>query len=170
MGCEGASERSYVRFLQTLADAQEANLHLRAELANGGDPLAVVECCAAVSKRLVRQYGRFHHSAVLLDSDKLGQSADRDNRIARVASEAGLTILWQDHDHEAYLLKHIPGQERRAVGRGRSMTELRRFWDSYEKPADALWLASRISLEDWRRMLDANDEHRAFFDHIGLYR
>jgi len=167
-GCEGASERSYVKFMQTLADRKGLHVHFRAEVIGGGDPLAVVEGAIAASRRLRRQIGNFDHEAILLDRDRLGESPQRDQRIESSARNANLTLIWQDLDHEAFLIRHIPGQETRQIGRGNSLAAIRQFWPEYEKPVDAIWLLDRISIEDWHRMIEANPALKAFFVRTGI--
>lgn len=167
-GCEGASERSYVKFLQTLLDREGGHFHFRAEVAGGGDPLAIIENAAKALRRLERQVGKFDGSAVFLDRDKLGVAPTRDAKINRLARAARIKILWQNQDHEAYLLRHIVGQENRIVGAGRSTEVLQAFWGDYVKPVDAIWLLERLTAADWRRMLSRNSEHRRFFEEIGV--
>jgi hypothetical protein len=112
LGCEGESERSYGTLLHRLVDEQ-ARLHIDSVLLNPGcgDPLSLVERACEFLVRAEKVYGAYTARAVLLDSDIIGQSPDRDRRIVPLAERANLILIWQKPCHESFLLHHVNGCE-----------------------------------------------------------
>lgn len=168
IGCEGASERSYIRWIQDLANERGLGLHLDAQIANGGDPLAIVQVSAKTLKKRQRAHGKYQASAVLLDSDRLGVSPQRDQQIASVAERSGLEVIWQEYDHEALLLRHFDGCRTLRPPRGQSQARLRQEWPQYSKPADATSLGERFQLSDLIEVFAVEPELRAFFARLGF--
>ena len=161
-GCEGASERGYVRWLQGLADQLGKRLAFDPHIVGGGDPLAIVEESVKRLDRQTQKYGRYAAAAILLDSDRVGLSPERDALIARTSRGAAI-LLYQRFDHEAVLLRHFPKCERLRPPRGKSHTRLLKEWPEYKKPADALTLSKKLDLHHLKRMLKVEAEFMNFF-------
>lgn len=162
IGCEGASERSYVRWLQERADDLGKSLTFDAHIVGGGDPLAVVKGSLKKLASQTRRFGRYKRAAVLLDSDRLGQAPARDALIPNTAKDIAV-LLYQEFDHEALLLRHFPRCERLRPPPGQSLNRLVRVWPDYRKPADALALSRRLVVDDLRRLLTVEPTFEAFF-------
>lgn len=156
-GCEGASERSYIRWLQARTDELGKNLALDPHIVGGGDPLAIVEQSVKKLRIETRKRGPYKAAAILLDSDRPGQSPERDALIPRACSSAAV-LLYQRFDHEAVLLRHFPKCERLRPPRGQSLNRLLQVWPDYKKPADALSLSKRLGIDDLGRMLKVEKE------------
>ena len=143
-GCEGVSERSYGQYLQLHADDLGLHLYLDTVIARGGSPLAVVDRCVnELHRRKIRQ-GRFRHRAILLDRDRLGESPGDLATITKLAQQHGLNVIWQNENHEAFLLRHFPDCQSLRPSGDRSETELRRRWPEYQKPMSARQLFTRL--------------------------
>ena len=106
-GCEGDSERSYVRWLQSRFDEAGLALHLDTFIGGGGDPLALVTKCVDECVRRQKLYGPFAARCILLDSDKLGITPGRDQKIRSVLKKGKVDAIYQVFDHEAFLLRHF---------------------------------------------------------------
>ncbi len=110
VGCEGESERGYAALLQRYAEIDDLLVHIDPVLLQpgGGDPCALVERALALLTQRERRHGDpYANSFVLLDTDKLGQTPQRDQRARQIAERAGLTLVWQEPCHEAMLLRHL---------------------------------------------------------------
>lgn len=168
VGCEGASERGYVRWLQEVANSAGLWLAFDAQLANGGDPLAVVEKSAKILKRRERSAGKFAAKAVLLDSDRVGDAPQRDQRIGALAAKHDFAIIWQEFDHEALLLRHLEGCDGLRPPRGRSDARLRQVWPGYVKPATGQDLARKLGHFELARALAVEPELAGFLGSLGF--
>lgn len=166
IGCEGSSERSYVRWVQETLDGTGNQIFFDTEIAGGGDPLAIVSASIKRMNRKIQQSGGFRARAILLDEDRRGVSPNRDAMAVALATKNDVDLLWQRWDHEAYLLRHIAGNETRHPAKGTSENELKKIWGDYEKPATALWLGKRIGLQDWIRALNHHPQKKAFFQKV----
>jgi hypothetical protein len=167
IGCEGASERSFVRWLQSEADKLGKIILFDPMIAGGGDPLAILIESIKHLKIREKSRGPYDARSVILDSDKIGISPSRDVQIAPLAERNGIKVLYQEYDHEAVLLRHFAGREtHRPPAGGVSTTRLRTCWPEYEKPADAMEISRRLSLADFLRFLSVEEDFRDFF---GVY-
>jgi hypothetical protein len=148
VGCEGESERAYTALLARLVEEERLAVHLDAVLLQpgGGDPLAIVERAAArVAERESRRGDPYERRFVILDDDKLGQTPQRDQRIAGVAADAGLQIIWQSPCHEAVLLRHLDGcTQLRPPTTAVAGQQLVAQWPAYHKAMPAARLAERL--------------------------
>lgn len=133
LGCEGESERGYGARIRQLLELQRQDVHLDVVLLRpgGGDPLTLVE---RAQRRLMnsrrRQEPPYVIRAVLLDADRLGESAERDARMRELAVHENITLIWQNPCHEALLLRHFPDcQALRPPTVAHAMEELRQGID-----------------------------------------
>jgi len=168
VGCEGDSERSYARWLQELSDVASARFQLDTFIAGGGDPLAIIEDCIKRYKKREREQGRFWRKVIILDSDRLGQNAQRDCQIGSRIGPANITLLYQEYEHEALLLRHFPRHQTRRPPAGQGLGALQRVWPEYRKPADALTLGKTLSHGHLCRMMRVEPSFRDFCEGIGL--
>jgi hypothetical protein len=147
VGCEGASERSYVKWIQDLAERRGLLIHLDTFVANGGDPLSIVEQSIKTMHRRQRVSGLYRSRFIFLDSDRIGETPNRDVKLRNLAQEANVSCVFQEWEHEALLLRHFDGYSTRKPPAGKSMQALKRVWKDYTKPADA---------QDLARLFDEN--------------
>jgi len=168
VGCEGASERSYVKWIQDMADGVGLRLHFDPQIAGGGDPLAVVEESISALRKRESLQGKFARKAVLLDKDRIGQSPGRDQRIGPLVARHGLVLIYQEWEHEALLLRHyLPSRNLRPPA-GASLPLLRVHWPNYSKPADALDLRRRLLLENLNTAISVEPDLRSFLHGLGF--
>ena len=170
VGCEGDSERSYARWLQRRADELGLALHFDPWVAGGGDPLAVVTNSIAKMRERSAKQGPYGAAGVLFDTDKLGNSRDRDVQIPRLARQARIALLAQSYEHEAVLLRHFAGCHTLRPPAGRSLDRLKRVWPEYKKPADSIELEEQIDLDGLRRMLRVEPHFDRFLGRLRFRR
>lgn len=168
VGCEGDSERSYSRWLQGLSDAVAPRFQLDTFIAGGGDPLAIVEACANRCAKREREQGRYWRRVIILDSDKLGQNPQRDQQISGITNRSAISLIFQEYEHEAVLLRHFPRHQSKRPPAGEGLPALLRVWPQYSKPADALTLGKVLTLTHLRRMMGVEADFRALCASIGL--
>jgi hypothetical protein len=170
VGCEGQSERAYSAWLQRLVEELKLPLFLDSILnvPGGGDPLYIVRARIAEMARREARHGRYERKAIILDHDtSLLYLAKREEAI-RFAAEANVTLIWQDPDHEALLLRHCEGCAAHRPPRGESIRRLRERWPGYQKPSDALALSRLFQLEHLRSACATERELARFLREIGF--
>lgn len=171
IGCEGASEVSYARFLQDLLREAGLSVHLVVqELGPGaGDPLARIELAvrrlADLRRTRIAPVDRF----VLLDADQAQRDQKRAERAQRIAADNDIVIVWQRPCFEAVLLRHLEGRAGHrppdTPGAGRA---LERDWPDYEKPMSRTDLARRLDLAAALRAAAVEPELGVMLRCIGL--
>jgi hypothetical protein len=166
LGCEGESETGYGRLLGRLAQELGLHIHIHAEplQPGAGDPLALVQKAIQRIGQLERQRATFAVKAVLLDIGSL----QKINAATQLATNSGIVLVWQDPDHEALLLRHLPGCAALRPPAGASLAALRQRWDGYEKPFPAQRLAQRIGLVQVKQAASVENELRNFLISIGM--
>lgn len=168
VGCEGRSERAYVRWLQERADQQGLRVHFDSFDTGGGDPLAVVEKSIREALRNERYKGRYRTKFVLLDEDRIGDCPARDQQINSLQAKHGIGLVFQKFDHEALLLRHFPNCENLKPSRGRSLKRLRREWPGYVKPAAFVDLNRLLDHASLERVLTVESRLREQLEKIGF--
>ena len=109
---------------------------------------------------------RFALKAVLID---FGVVAAVNEAAARLARDVGIDhLIWQDPDHEGFVLRHLPECQTRRPPRGRSLDALLREWPEYSKPMAAAQLAIRLELAHVHRACAVEAELQRFIQAIGL--
>lgn len=144
IGCEGASEASYCALLARLAEGPpRLHLHIEPHILQpgAGDPLELVKKAISTLRFEEKRRAVFAVKAIILDR---GQP-DKCAAATLLASKAGILLVWQDPDHEALLLRHLPNCQQKRPPRGASLAALQREWPSYFKALPMLELARRIS-------------------------
>jgi hypothetical protein len=137
VGCEGESERSYVKLLQGIADGQLLSLHLDAVVLQpgGGDPCAIVELALRKLNAKRRIRGNTYRAKIVLLDDERGNLPQRDARAIALAKEGDLQLFWQSPCHEAVLLRHLEHcTTLRPPTTALAQAALRERWPAYDKP------------------------------------
>jgi hypothetical protein len=168
VGCEGDSERAYARWLQTRLDANALHYHLNTYVADGGDPLSVVQKSARECRRRQGLYGKYFAKAVFLDTDKIGEFPARDDQIVGELRSTGMSAVYQIFDHEAFLLRHFEGQSGKRPGKSDGMAALRRVWPSYKKSMDARSISSTLSDASLRQAMSVEPDLKRLMDRLGF--
>jgi hypothetical protein len=164
------SELGYGALLDRLArDMPTVHIHVHSEILQpgAGDPLALVQRAAERTADIERRRVPFAAKAVLLDRG----SARKNAAAVRCAKQNGIDhVVWQEPDHEAFLLRHLPGCQDRRPPRGATLAALHREWPEYEKGMSAQALALRIDLDCVRAACAVENDLRQFLRRLGLLR
>ena len=108
LGSEGLSERNYGQYLRLIANNHSLPIHIDCNyVTGGGDPLKIVEESSKLMKRNSRNHGDYLVKAIMLDSDKLGRSIDRDNKIRQLISGSDIRLLYSSPNFEACSMEHF---------------------------------------------------------------
>ena len=147
VGCEGASEFSYVGFLQDLIEEAGLPVHLvKKDLGQGaGDPLARIEMAVGHLAHLKQTRIAPPERFVLLDFDQAESDPHRADRAMQLADGNNIVIVWQRPCFEAVLLRHLHGRTaHRPPDTHVSGQVLVREWLDYVKPMTRAALARRL--------------------------
>ena len=175
IGCEGESERSYVRLLQDLCDASDRGLavHLDSHIipSTGGNAERILLGAMALIGRNTARRDPYRSHFILLDSDvaveQRGESFLED--LSRRAMRAGIVLVWQRCCHEALLLHHLPGRERNTHHRSAdALRQLESVVPGYRKGWSADRLGRFITLEHVLRAAAVEPDLHALLLEIGL--
>ena len=169
LGSEGLSERNYGRYLQLIADYHNLPIHIDGDyVTGGGDPLKVVQESIKLKKRNSRNHGDYLVIAIMLDSDKLGRSLDRDNKIKSLVSGSDIKLLYSAPNFEAFLLRHFPGCESKRPPADTALTELKKIWPDYSKGINARSIYQELGEGGIVRACRVEDSLRDFLISIGF--
>ena len=169
LGSEGISERNYGQYLRMIASNHNLQIHIDCNyVTGGGDPLKVVQESIKLMKRHSRNHGDYLVKAVMLDSDKLGRSTDRDNKIKPLAADHDVKLLYSDPNFEAFLLRHFPGCESKRPSAEASLSELEKIWPAYLKGIDARSIYKQMGEDGLLRACTVEDSLRDFLTVIGF--
>jgi hypothetical protein len=168
LGCEGQSELGYATLLARIArELPDAHIHIDARVLQpgAGNAFALVTRAAQIIANEEERREPYAIRAVLLDVGEAQINA----AATTAATRHGIQhLIWQSPDHEALLLRHLPGCQQRRPPRGASLAALRREWADYEKGRSAQQLAARISLDGVRQACEVEADLRAFLAAIGI--
>lgn len=166
VGCEGASERSYVTFLKRLAKDAGLHVHLETRDLGGGDAKSALERARTEFKEYCKVTGRKTPGYVLLDTDRTGGQREA---IEASAQKDGLTIIWQDPCHEALLLRHFDGEEHRQPHDcAAAMHLLCQHWPTYQKNIPAVRIPQTLAIGNVRRAAGVTPRLLALLQEINL--
>lgn len=103
--------------------------------------------------------------AVLIDRG----TAQKNAAAAALAAENGIDhLIWQEPDHEGFLLRHLPGCAQHRPPPGASLAALRQHWPDYDKARSAQQLAVRLNIERVRAACAVEPELRSFLRALGM--
>jgi hypothetical protein len=153
--------------------ANEVGLHIHIDNVllrpGGGDPLGLIELAVKQLRRRTGQRGGYFAKAVLLDSDTLGRSQDRDERARKLARDHDLELIWQRPCHEGFLLRHLEGCEAlRPATAEQAGSSLELRWPDFYKAMPANRLQLRIDAASVQRAAKVENQLGAFLERIGF--
>ena len=167
IGCEGKSERAFVRFLTHLCQEAGLHLHLDARPGNGGDSVSIV--------REARRHWERHPDRksikkrlVLLDRDRIAQDMKAGRDACAVATTWKIELVFLEPNLEGLLLRVHRGQERRKTAPTNTLNELRKVWPEYGKPPTAAQLRQRFDLPALHRAAPHDRELQRLLAVLGL--
>jgi hypothetical protein len=148
LGCEGEGERAYGALLQDLANQLNLAIALRPHILNpgAGNPLELVRRAVQRLQQEQRRGTIFPVRWVILDEDRCADDPAQCTQARQLAAAENIQLLWQQPDHEAFLLRHMPNCHTLRPPRGAALARLRQHWAEYQKPASAAQLAQRIDV------------------------
>jgi hypothetical protein len=167
LGCEGHSEKGYGALLERYGkETPECHIHIRSEVLQpgAGDPHALVLKAIKTIKDIEKKREKFQIKAILLDKG----SQQKNDTAQRAANEAEILLIWQDPDHESFLLHHLNGCKNLKPSKDKTMETIQNHWPEYKKGMNAMQLAGRIALSDMRNACTVERDLRIFLIKIGL--
>ena len=171
LGSEGLSERNYGQYLRLIADERKLQIHIDCNyVTGGGDPLKVVQESIKLMRRNLSNHGDYLLKAVMLDSDKLGRSIDRDTKIGTLVSVSNIKLIYSSPNFEAFLLRHFPGCENKRPPADIALSELRKVWPEYYKGIDARSIHKQLGEDGLMQACTVEDSLRDFLIGIGFDR
>src|SRR5262245_32655111 len=165
LGCEGQSEGGYGTLVARIA-REYPGIHVFIDVRvlnpGAGNPRALVQRAVQIIEEEEEPYAL---KAILLD---VATQAQINAAAAALAAQHGIRLVWQRHDHEALLLRHLPNCQDRQPPRGASLGALQAEWQGYVKGMSAQQLAARISLDHIRQACMVEAELRVFLTDVGV--
>jgi hypothetical protein len=171
IGCEGQSEMGYAGWLRNLIGDRNLPFHLElSDLGRGaGDPFARVDMAIERVTRLERNREPFLGRYLFLDTDQLAADPGRARQARQRALEYRFTVIWQAPTHEAFLLRHLPGQSAsRPPDRRTADAALAKAWPDYSKPCTTQQIEQRLGLDGVRRTAEGLPEFAELLRMMGL--
>ncbi|MER8437364.1 hypothetical protein NKH36_29630 [Mesorhizobium sp. M1312] len=123
-----------------------------------------------VIKQIERTREPYDEKYLLIDRDRYGVSANRDQQIPMILNRIGATIIWQRPAREGFLLRHLAGYATHQPPTTQvAMQQLLQQWPEYVKNMSASQLATRIDIEALRRAMAVENELRDFLAAIEMF-
>jgi hypothetical protein len=163
---EGQSERSLIKWLH---DLSQKDLHVHLEtyvLGGGGYKSMLAEASRALKKRVSKV--KYKECFLLVDGDRASGGDWSVEKLRKEAKKHRITVCLQKPNHEAVLVRMIPGREKETCDAASAERQLKTFWATYQKPADARLLSQQFKLEHLLRMAKHDDDFRYLLGKIGL--
>ncbi len=151
LGCEGESEQAYGQVLNDLIRVKNIPVHIEVvNLSPGaGDPLSRIRLAIKEIARRSARRGNFELKVVLLDMDQVQNFPQRRLEAEKFATEAGISVIWQEPCHEALLLRHLAGcANYRPPSSSAALQALVGQWQGYRKPMTKSLLSRRLGYEE----------------------
>ena len=116
-----------------------------------------------------RRRAEFAFKAVLHDSDQVDNHPQRREMAENIGRVSGINIIWQFPCHEALLLRHFEGFERRRPATKLEIEALlRQVWPGYQKPITRVQIARMLSFAHVQRAARNEPALLALLRRIGL--
>ena len=153
VACEGESEQAYVALLNELAQEKDPPLpvFLRSYNVKGGGPCKMV---AEAIKKVSKGDYTWKEKVILMDKDVCKNNPDECQKAKEKAKENGFLILWQEPNHEGFLLQHLcdeKGNLSLTAENAQDMLKRKLDLREYKKPLTRYELRSRIGAKEIER-------------------
>ena len=169
LGCEGMSEVSYARAIEEIAKDERLPITFDVSRFDGGDPSVIAASAISSAAEKESEIDPFKAKVLLLDRDRLDEKNRQDSdKILKLLKDNGFITIWQQPDHEGFLLRHFSGYEDIRPPKGRSMRALQKAWPNYKKGMTRRDYIKKIRLHDVKRAADAHPDLKSFLQIIGL--
>lgn len=170
LGCEGASEMTYGKFIERLARKKGLHVTMPPYDCKGGDPEVIANKSIEESIRVDNSGHPSKAKFLLLDSDRLdGMNRNDVVALKKLLKSNNFITIWQKFDHEGFLLRHFSGHENDCPPRGHTLEALKKVWPKYEKGSmDIEDYQKRITLDDVKRVAKTHPDLESLIRTIGL--
>ena len=169
VGCEGASEVSYIAFISDLAKTARLPVSIKPVALREGDPLTRVEKAIRLINDNRKKRIDYAERFILMDSDQIALVPGRADKAKALAIANRISIVWQDPCHEALLLRHFAGHATKFPGTAAASTkQLIKQWPDYKKAMSRQDIAKVLNLDAVRRAATVEQELNSFLIFIGL--
>ena len=169
LGCEGKSEVAYVRAVEEIAKGEELPVTFDVSQFDGGDPSVIAASAISSVAEKESEIDPFRAKILILDRDRLDEKNAQDSdRIVKLLKENDFITIWQQPDHEGFLLRHVDGYQDKRPPRGQPLKVLQKAWPGYEKGMTRRDYTKKITLNDLKRAVDEHPELKSFLQAIGL--
>ena len=151
---------------------EQAGLHVHIDSRicrppGGGDWLGLVQDTVGVIERAARSGVPYALRGLLLDTDMRGRNNARDTQARAISTDYNIHTIWQEHDHEALLLRHLLGFHSHRPPPGQSRPALVAQLSSYAKPWDAAQLERVFDIDALHRVIGVEAQLRHFLGLLG---
>jgi hypothetical protein len=166
LAVEGASEQSFVAWLQALSE-NELRIHLDAFSLGGGGFKSMLRKAVRLYQlhsEMVFYQDRF----IIVDTDRAEQGDWPIEKLKLEAARHKFIVCAQSPNHEGLLFRMMPGLERNTPDAGSTEAKLKSRWPSYQKPMSARELGRQFSLADLLRVANVDPDLETFLKKIGL--
>lgn len=149
--CEGTSERSYGAFIQKLSDNDHKRYAFKSIICGkkgtGGGPLgSLLENAKVIIRGLNKNKRNYKHKFLILDTDLTPRGTQEFNLGVAAAKRMGIDLIWQEADHEGFLLRHFDGCGNHNKTNAQVDMEIKKHWRGYSKPLSSIELAKIIEV------------------------
>lgn len=170
LGCEGDSEQSYGAWIQAIAEDLRLPITIDTYNASGINnlPHQIIKRCLDQIPRREKRRGKYFVRGILLDSDNLGIETELNQDTIDLAINKNIHVIFQEYEHEALLLRQIPGhsRDRPAIGEGRE--KLQAAWPEYRRSQGKIQLYEKFTIDDIKRVCTVEPVLQAFLQSIGF--
>ncbi len=126
----------------------------------------MIKRAAQLIAEIEKRRERFAVKAVLLDRG----APDKQQEATRLSRKCGIEhLIWQDPDHEAFLLRHLPQCRDLRPPTGDTIQALSLRWPGYHKGMTADELAARIDHVGLRQACAVEPDLREFLRAVSLF-
>lgn len=168
---EGESEKSFIAWLQDLANEQALYVYLdRHSLGGGGYEVMLNETRRLISRKQ-KEGRKYEFVFLLVDEDRSTSRSDEWSieKLKEEASKYKIIVCSQRPNFEGLLLKMLrPGKESEILSASVVKIKFPRAWPEYEKPVDKQTLAKKLSLNDLIRAAQFEPDLKILLTKIGF--
>ena len=169
LGCEGKSEKAYGQFIQDIALEQGLFVTFDFYECGGGDPFVIAKKAIRECKSRDSVDYPFTRRFLLIDRDRLADMPHNDvTKLLDFLIKNNFFGIWQDPDHEGFLLRHFEGHESDIIQRGQSLKVLQNVWTGYKKGMTRRDYINSIMLDDVKRAASKHSDLMSFLQAVGL--
>jgi hypothetical protein len=166
LAVEGSSEKSFIRWLQLLSDAENLFIHLDCEPLNGGGYEKMFNETLRLQK--YKERTKVKSTIMLIDADREAHDSWSLTQLREKTTKHHIKLCLQHPNHEGLLLRLHPDNKSRQLQANLIKKKLSKLWPAYEKPVDAQTLATKFTMNDLFRAAKMDAELKNLLSIIGF--